>query len=285
MKIAFIGTGLMGKPMAERVLKAHHELIVFNRTVEKTTPLKSLGASVADNPGEAIRASECVILMVSDYAAICDVILSATSLPHLSGRTVIQMGTISPVKSMALKEKLSECRCEYLEAPVLGSIPEASAGSLIIMVGASPDQFDRFSSFLTCFGPEPLLIGPVGRAAAIKLALNQLIASLTAAFALSLSFVRRSEIEADLFMRILRGSALYAPTFDKKLERMIESNFDNPNFPSKHMVKDVDLFLEAAKPLNIETAGLEGISRLLKRACDKGFSEKDYAAIYEIIHS
>jgi len=93
-----------------------------------------------------------------------------------------------------------------LEAPVLGSIPEAKAGKLIVMVGGSTEQFHRWSELLQNFSSEPVLIGLVGAAAAV--ALNQLIASLSAAFALSLGFVQHQGIDIDLFMQILRGSAL-----------------------------------------------------------------------------
>ena len=91
------------------------------------------------------------------------------------------------------------------------------------------------------FSPQPLHIGPVGSAAAIRLAMNQLICSLTTSFALSLGLIIREGIDIDIFMKILRDSALYAPTFDKKLQRMLERNYENPNFPAKHLLKDTNI--------------------------------------------
>ena len=166
---------------------------------------------------------------------------------------------------------------------MIGSILEARKGKLIVMVGASSEQFERWSGLLSCFGPEPLLIGRVGQAAALKLAMNQLIASLTSAFSLSLAFVQCSGVSTDRFMDILRQSALYAPTFDKKLRRMLERDFSDPNFPTKHLAKDIGLFITAARLLDLDIAGIEGIRKIVEKAVFQGRSEEDYSAIHNII--
>jgi 3-hydroxyisobutyrate dehydrogenase len=114
--------------------------------------------------------------------------------------------------------------------------------------------------------------------------LNQLIASLTASFSLSLAFVQRKGIKVDLFMKILRESALYAPTFDKKLQRMLERNYSDPNFPTRHLAKDIDLFLREAKALNLQPAALEGVGRLVKMTLDAGLNDMDYSALFNTIN-
>jgi len=234
-------------------------------------------------PGEAIASSECVILMLADAPAIRETLLQKDSLGSLGDRIVIQMGTISPEESIAIQGEVLRAGGDYFEAPVLGSIPEAERGELMVMVGSTPEQFGRWSDLLRCFGPDPLRIGSVGDAAALKLALNQLIASLTAAFALSLSLVERRGIGVDLFMGILRKSALYAPMFDKKLQRMIERDYGNPNFPTKHLAKDIDLFLNEAKFLSLEVSGLEGVKRLVQMTLTKGWVETDYSAMFSTV--
>ncbi|MGD9075864.1 MAG: NAD(P)-dependent oxidoreductase [Desulfobacteraceae bacterium] len=284
MDIALLGTGLMGRPMAERILQASHTLVVFNRTLEKTQSLKLLGARIASSAKEAVQSSDCVILMLADAQAIQDVLLSDRSRTELSGRTVIQMGTISPSESMDLNEQVIRSGGEYLEAPVLGSIPEAQSGRLIVMAGSSAAQYERWSTVLKIFSSEPLWVGPVGQASALKLALNQLIASLTDSFSLSLAFVQRKGIKVDLFMKILRESALYAPTFDKKLQRMLERNYSDPNFPTRHLAKDIDLFLREAKALNLQPAALEGVGRLVKMTLDAGLNDMDYSALFNTIN-
>ncbi|MEJ2428012.1 MAG: NAD(P)-dependent oxidoreductase [Deltaproteobacteria bacterium] len=283
MKVAFIGTGLMGRPMAERVLAAGYQVSVFNRSMEKAESLRSAGAKIAVSAAEAIRSANCLILMLADAAAIRQVIFDSRPRPELKDLTVIQMGTISPSESIAFQDEVRKLGGDYLEAPVLGSIPEATAGNLLVMVGGSKKQLDRWSDLLQIFGPHPLMIGEVGKASALKLAMNQLIASLTAGFALSLGFVQKHNIEVDLFMKILRQSALFAPTFDKKLDRMLNRDYTRPNFPGKHLFKDVALFHSAAQSVNLQTIGIEAIRRLLEITLEKGYSEGDYSALFEAV--
>jgi len=284
MKVAFIGTGLMGRPMAERLLAAGYQVSVFNRSREKAELLRSAGAQIAGVAAEAIQSAQCVMLMLSDAAAIRQVLLNSKPRPELNGRTVIQLGTISPSESIDFRREVRQRGGDYLEAPVLGSIPETTAGNLLVMVGGSKSQFDRWSDLLQILGPQPLLIGEVGKASALKLAMNQLIASLTAGFALSLGFLQRYEIEVDVFMQILRQSALYAPTFDKKLARMLKRDYTRPNFPSKHLFKDVALFHAAAQTVNLETIGIEAINRLLEITLEKGYADGDYSALFEAVN-
>lgn len=117
----------------------------------------------------------------------------------------------------------------------------------------------------------------------MKLALNQLIASVSSAFALSLSFVESQQIDVDIFMQILRNSALYAPTFDKKLQRMRDRNFSNPNFPTKHLLKDTNLFISEAKSLGLNVSSIEGVRQILEVAIDQGLSDADYSALFSAI--
>ncbi len=283
MKVGFLGTGLMGVPMAQRLLAANIELVAYNRTREKLAPLEEAGGAIAPTPDQVIAASECVILMLTNAAAIQNVLLSEASRQQLAGRTVIQMGTITPTESKAIRDEVVANGGDYLEAPVLGSIPEAQAGKLIVMVGGSTEQFQRWSNLLGNFGSQPMLIGEVGTAAALKLALNQLIASLSSAFALSLSFVERQGIDVELFMQILRNSALYAPTFDKKLQRMLDRNYSNPNFPTKHLLKDTDLFICEAKSIGLNVSSIEGVRQILETAIAQGLSEADYSSLFSAI--
>lgn len=284
MKVGFLGTGLMGLPMAQRLLNGNIELIAYNRTPEKLKALRAAGATVTEYPHEAIARSECVVLMLTDTSAIRSVLLSVNSRQQLLGRTVIQMGTIAPTDSKAIRDEVVAAGGDYLEAPVLGSIPEAKAGKLIVMVGGTQELFQGWLNLLQNFGPEPLLIGPVGTASAVKLALNQLIASLSAAFALSLGFVQSQGVDVELFMQILRDSVLYAPTFDKKLQRMLEHNYSNPNFPTKHLLKDANLFITEAAGAGIDVSSIEGVRRILETAVRMAYADADYSAIFSVIN-
>lgn len=280
--IAFLGTGLMGYPMAERLLKAGYRLNIYNRTFSKAEPLAPLGAQVVGLPREAIQDADVVILMLADASAIREVLFPDNPI-SLAKKTVIQMGTIGPAESQEFHQKVTDLGGDYLECPVLGSKNEARQGTLILMVGGSPKQFIRWKNLLSCLGPQPRYIGMVGQAAALKLALNQLIAAHATAFSLSLGMVQSHHIPVDTFMEILRNSFLFAPMFDRKLSWFLKREFVNPNFPLKHLLKDVDLFLTEADQNGLATQALEGIRQCLLRALENGLGDKDYSSVYEVI--
>jgi 3-hydroxyisobutyrate dehydrogenase len=278
-KVGFLGIGLMGLPMAQRLIAVGHSVTAYNRTVSKLEALS--GANIATSPAEAIANSDCVILMLTNAQAIQETLLLDPTV--LRDRTVIQMSTISPDESREICDTVTTAGGNYLEAPVLGSIPEARSGKLIVMVGAEPEQFEQWRSLLQAFGDNPVLIGSVGSAATVKLALNQLIGSLTSAFAASLGLVLRQNVDVEAFMQIVRQSALYAPTFDKKLQRMVDRDFENPNFPTKHLQKDMGLFIETARSSNLETASVEGVQQILQSAIEQNLADLDYAALFSVV--
>ena len=284
MKVGFLGSGLMGFPMAQRLLLNNHQVIVYNRTLSKAQPLQKDGAEVATSAHEVIEKSQCIILMLADAKAIQEILFSQNIL-SFAGKTVIQMGTIAPSESIQFKQLIEQKQGQYFECPVLGSIKEAKEGKLHLMVGATQDQYEQWKVFLKCFGQDPKHIGEVGQAAALKLAMNQLIASLVTAFSLSLSLVQHFGIRVDDFMDILRKSALYAPMFDNKLPRMLKKDYSNPNFSTKHMLKDINLFLQEAENKGIATVSLEDIQQIFSRTIQKGFAETDYSAVFDIIYS
>jgi 3-hydroxyisobutyrate dehydrogenase len=189
------------------------------------------------------------------------------------------MGTIAPSESLELDAGLAEHGAGYLEAPVLGSIAEASGGRLVVLVGASPERFERWLPLLRTFGPNPRLVGPPGHAAALKLALNQLIATITTAYALGLGMVRRSGVDLELWAEIVRGSALHAPTFDKKFDRMVERDFLPANFPARLLLKDLRLIADQAHQLGLFAPFLGGLVAIVERTVDMGFGEADYSSL------
>lgn len=283
MKIGLVGTGLMGEALVNRLLNANLSVIAYNRTYSKLIPLKNAGAEITNSVSEIITKADCLILMLTDSDAIKSVLLTENR-DNLAGKTVIQMGTISPDESKEICQEIERLGGQYLEAPVLGSIPEAKTGKLLVMVGAKESLFQENYDLLKIFGENTKLIGEVGTAAALKLALNQLIAGLTASFALSLGFIKCQGVKVEDFMELLRQSALYAPTFDKKLSRMEEQNYENPNFPTKHLLKDTDLFLNQATVIGQNIAGLQGIREIIQRAMELSLENSDYAAIYSAIN-
>jgi 3-hydroxyisobutyrate dehydrogenase len=274
----------MGQAAAGRLAATGQTVVAWNRSPAALAQLPTTDRlSVTTDLATAITPAERVVLWLADGAAIRSVLLDGAIGSQLAGKTLVQMGTIAPEESRAISAELTALGCDYYEAPVLGSIPELSAGKLLLMVGATPAQFDRDRAWLQTFGPEPLLVGPVGSAAALKLAMNQLIGSLTTAFAASLALVEREGIEIETFLQILRPSALYAPTFDKKLQRMLDRDFDRPNFPTKHLLKDLDLFDQAATAQGIDTAPVQAVRAVVQRAIALGLGDTDYSALFAAI--
>jgi 3-hydroxyisobutyrate dehydrogenase len=158
-------------------------------------------------------------------------------------------------------------------------------GRLIVMAGGAPDLFERCLPVLEALGPAPMLIGEVGQAAALKLAMNQLIAGLTGAFALSLGLVRAEGIEVERFMALLRGSALYAKTFDKKLANYLSHDYSAANFPLKHLLKDVRLFSRAGATAGQDMAPLAALEAACLRALNQGDGDRDYSVLYEALNA
>lgn len=280
MNIGFVGTGILGFPMAERLIKAGYNLIAYNRTIKKALPLTDIGAKVTDKIETAVQTADTIILMLADFTAIKDVLFQKHLQIMLKGKCVIQMGTISPEQSIELQDQINLFDCEYFEAPVLGSINEVKNQKLIIMFGSTKAQYKNYKNLLSTFGSKLLHIGEVGKAAALKLALNQLIASLTAAFSTSLAYIQKAGIDPDVFMDIVRGSAIYAPTYDKKLVKMLKQDFKQANFPVQHLLKDVELMKNEAESSNIESALLEALVQIIRNTLNKGYKDQDYSAIF-----
>ncbi|OLP17536.1 hydroxyacid dehydrogenase [Leptolyngbya sp. 'hensonii'] len=280
MSVGLMGAGLMGSAMVERLLDRQIPVMAYNRTPTRLAALETQGARIASSPAEVLQQTEVILLMLTDADAIRTVLLTGSTQALLADHTVIQMGTISPQDSQTIGAEITAAGGDYLEAPVLGSIGEARSGQLQIMVGASPAQFEQWIGLLQHLSPAPRLIGPIGTAAALKLALNQLIGSLTTAFAASLGLVLRQGIEVEVFMEILRQSALYAPTFDKKLQRMVDQNFAQPNFPTKHLLKDIQLFIKTAEAAGLNVANVVGVEEILEQAIALNLANEDYSALF-----
>lgn len=282
-KVAFLGTGLIGSGMAERLLEEGYALTAYNRTRSKAERLEPMGAIVADTPLEAVENSDVVMMMLTDYSAIEQVLLNADVLEALDGKMVFQMGTIAPEESRTCEARLNDAGASYLEGPVLGNPGHARRGELMIMVGGEKALFEQWKPFLASMGTRLEYFGGTGTGAACKLALNLLIGSLVTSFAVSIGIVQGEDLSLEQYMGILRESALYAQTYDKKLDRFLQRDFSNPNFPVRHLLKDMRLAHQEAEHLGIDGAGLRGIEELLQSAIAGGWGDVDYSGVYNAI--
>jgi 3-hydroxyisobutyrate dehydrogenase len=203
-------------------------------------------------------------------------------LGDLRGGCLMPMGTMGITEIRDLADQVQHQNGHCLEAPVLGSKPQALKGELLVMAGGESGLFDQQRPLLEHLSQEPMLVGPIGSGAATKLALNQLIASLTHAFSLSLRLVQQAGVPVETFMAILRPSALYAPTFDKKLQRMLDGHYDDPNFSTAMLRKDLHLFLEEATAAGLQIQGLQGLDTLLDQSSGSPLDDLDYCALHEL---
>jgi 3-hydroxyisobutyrate dehydrogenase len=284
MTITLLGTGLLGRAIAGRLQSVGHTVTVYNRTTTKALPLQTCGVTVVTRPEQAIAQADCVVLMLADAAAIHAVLLTPASLAVLRDKTVIQMGTIAQEESRALQIEIERAGGSYCEAPVLGSLAEAQAGTLMVMVGGTEEQFVHWSPLFRSLSREPRLIGPVGKAASLKLSLNQLIAAEISAFALSLGLVQRAGVPVDTFMAILKESPLFAQAFEKKLPRLLRRDYQHPNFSTRHLLKDTELFIREASCYALTTSSLEGVKPVLEQTIAQGLGDSDYSAIFEVVN-
>lgn len=283
MKLAVIGTGLLGREIAIRLQDRRFTVSAWNRSPEKANALATVGIQPCASLDKALAGSDAALLLLSDAAAIRAVLwpTEASEQPALAGRTLIQMGTIAPSESRALARDIERAGGQYLEAPVLGSLPEARSGRLIVMAGGELDLYERCLPIFEALSEQPQRIGEVGQGAALKLAMNQLIGGLTATFAYSLGLVREEGVDVEQFMGLLRQSALYAPTFDKKLDKYLSQEYGQANFPLKHLCKDLGLFRSVAEQSSMDTAPLAALESLLQRGVEHGLGDLDYSALYE----
>lgn len=282
MKIAVLGLGLMGTAIAGRLQQQAFKVVGWNRSAHSLDAATTLGLSASTDPAIA-DAADTLILTLSDAEAITGALFEKPGFA-LAGKTVIQMGTIAPAESRDLEARVRAEGGHYLEAPVLGSIPEARAGTLIIMAGGDAAVYERCLPLLTALSGSPQHVGATGKGAALKLAMNQLIGALTTAFSASLGLVRAEGIDVDQFMELLRSSALYAPTFDKKLTKMLEHDYARPNFPLKHLIKDTRLFARAATEQGIDTRVIAALTEVFEDGRRKGYADDDYSALYEAVN-
>ena len=277
--IHLLGTGLLGAAIGQRLLAQGHTLNVWNRNPERCAALVGAGARLLSHPVQSLEAASVVITVLRDGPVTAEVV---RELDSLGGLTLIPMGTMGISESLALAEQVQSQGGTYLEAPVLGSRPEALKGTLLVMAGGEQDVFEAQLPLLRQLASEPRLMGAVGTGAASKLALNQLIASLTHGYSLALRLVEASGLDVDRFMEVLRPSALYAPTVDKKLERMMSHHYDDPNFSTSLLRKDLLLFLKEAQLAGVNASALNGLASLLERAEGTDLDAGDYSALHEL---
>ncbi len=277
--VALLGSGLLGEAIGRRLLDQGVALKAWNRTPGRCQGLIEAGAESVQDLSSISETCSSVITVLRD-GPITETMVR--ELGDLHGCCLMPMGTMGITEIRRLAQQVHNQNGTCLEAPVLGSKPQAANGTLLVMAGGTQELFDQQRPLLDHLSQQPMLVGAIGSGAATKLALNQLIASLTHAFSLSLRLVQQAGVPVETFMAILRPSALYAPTYDKKLQRMLDGHYSDPNFSTALLRKDLRLFLEEATAAGLQIKGLLGLDTLLEQASGEELDGLDYCALHEL---
>jgi len=246
--IAFLGIGLMGKPMASRLLRAGYRVSAWNRTRAKAEELASLNAEVAKTPGDAVADAEIVITMLEAGPIVAEVLEAA--LPHLrKGSLVIDMSSTRQSEAQAFHAKLAARGVAFMDAPVSGGVLGAEAGSLAIMAGGAASDFARAESVLKVMG-RPTLVGPAGCGQVAKLC-NQLIVGGTLCIvAEALLLAQAGGADPVAVRAAIRGGFAESRILEVHGQRMLERNF-MPGGQVKSQAKDLENVLIAAAAAGI----------------------------------
>ena len=280
MRVAFLGLGIMGRPMALNLVKAGHEVSVWNRTPGKDVE----GARAASSPADAAGGAEVVWVCVSDTQAVESVLFgtqgAAESLSE--GAIVVDSSTISPSATRKFAERVRARGVSYVDAPMTGSKTGAESGTLIFIIGGEEAAIDRLKPLLAAMGKKIFRMGETGKGQAAKLAMNLQIAMIYEGFAEALTLAAKLGLDAEMLVPLVQASMVNSGVVDYKAPFVLNRDF-SPNFPLRLMLKDIRLTLEAAKEARVKLPGLETVEEIYDMSAEDGNSDLDYAATLTLL--
>ena len=259
--IAFLGLGLMGRPMAARLLAGGFALTVWNRSPDKTTPLLELGARGAATATEAVRHADIIITMLDSGPVVADVI--AAALPDIApGALVIDMSSTAQSEAVALGSKLRSAGAMFVDAPVSGGVAGAQAGTLAIMAGGSIADYARAEPVLRVLG-NPTRVGPMGCGQLAKLC-NQLIVGGTISIvAEALLLAQAGGADPGAVRAAIRGGFAESRILEVHGQRMLDRNF-LPGGQVRSQAKDMENIMNAAQASGLQLPVTEVVTTLYR---------------------
>ena len=282
--IGWIGLGKMGLPMALKLAEQKFNLTVFNRTKSKTVELVAAGALAEDNVTNVAKKSDITITMVSDDIALEKVALGsdgviANAQPN---STFIDMSTVSPGLSAKISDAAVNKNINYLRAPVNGTVMQAEASSLVILVSGSQDVFNEQKDIFEAMGNKIFYVGGEEQARYLKLSINMMVGASAIMMAEALALGKAGGLDWGLMIDIIKNSAVGSPVVNYK-EQMLKDRDFTPAFSAKQMAKDFDLILEAGRlgnvPLSIAAQTRQNWSAMIAT----GRGEKDFFGYVELL--
>lgn len=280
MRIAFLGTGIMGLPMARNIATAGGpEVTAWNRTSEKAEPLREHGVTIAASATEAVRGADVVVTMLSDGPATIEV--AQAMLGDVADDAVWwQCGTVGLAAIEELAGLAAERGVTFVDGPVSGTRQPAEDGKLIILAAGPAAARERLAPLFAATGAKTVELGDdPGAASRLKLVLNHWIGLLTAGVADTLVLARALGVEPQLFLDTVKGGPLDAPYVQLKGGAMVAGEFEPPSFPLKHAAKDLRLAIEAAGAEGVELAVAPAALTRFDAAESAGHGDADMAAV------
>ena len=281
-KVSFIGTGLMGFPMAKNLLKSGINLKVFNRSISKAEPLKKFGAEVSETLSNVVKEADFIITMLTDDNAVDAIMGHSDFLNNLiSGSTIIDMSSVKPTTAIKYRDIFKLKDINYLDAPVSGGTIGAEEGSLAIMVGGDQSDFDNSESILKVMG-NPTLVGPTGSGQVSKLA-NQIVVGVTiGAVAEAITLCEKAGADPFKLIKAVSGGWADSKILQTHGKRMIDKDFSPKGKTSVHL-KDMNNILECAKNYNTHLPISNLIKEMYKTLVENGYGETDHSSLYKEI--
>jgi 3-hydroxyisobutyrate dehydrogenase-like beta-hydroxyacid dehydrogenase len=280
MRVAFLGLGIMGQPMATNLVKAGHEVTVWNRTPGKMVE----GAGIAPTPAAAAQGADVVWLCLSDTAAVEQVLFGAEGVePSLAeGMIIADSSTIAPSATVKFAERVGGKGVAYVDAPMTGSKVGAGNGTLIFMVGGAEATIERLKPLFAAMGKKIFRMGDTGKGQATKLAMNLQIALIFEGFAEALTLATKLGVDPKQLVSLIEATMVRSGVVEYKAPFVLQRDF-TPNFPLRLMHKDILLTLEAAKEARVKLPALETVEEIYDLATEEGHRDLDYAATLTLL--
>lgn len=281
MKIAFLGLGIMGRPMALNLLKGGHDVTVWARRAESMLPLQEAGADTATSPAEAVRGAELVISMVADAPDVLDVLRQAA--PGASaGLVAVDMSTIAPAAARNIHDELAALGIDFMDAPVSGGEVGAIAGTLSIMAGGSEAAFSRARPAFECMGKNIVHVGGSGAGQVTKAA-NQIVTGMgVLAVAEAFAFAAKNGVDRSKVREALLGGFAYSKILENHGQRMLDRNF-KPGFKSWMHEKDLNIVMQTAHELGLCLPGSAATAQMFNAMVGSGLGEEDSIAVLKLL--
>ena len=284
MKIAYLGMGIMGRGMAANLVKAGHDVTVWNRTPGKADDVLAAGAKWADTPAEAVDGADVIMYCLSHDAAVEDLIWGEYRLIDAvqAGQVAIDMTTLHPDTSRKESEAYAEKGVRFLDAPVFGSKGEAANGGLWVVVGGDKALYEEMLPVLEPVSETTHYMGENGMGASMKLVGNLVVASQIEALGEAMVLATKAGLNPRDVLGVLHVTDFKSPIFDGVGGALVERNFET-FFALNLMLKDANLIARFAEELRSPIPAAAVIRENIKAAVNKGWGDENASAFIKTL--